>query len=90
MINAFLIKYAEIALKGKNRHLFEDALIRQMRLALEKIEGEFQVTKEQGRVYVHCHSAYDFEEAVETLQKVFEMCIRDRLYLSRYRSETRD
>lgn len=71
MINAFLIKYAEIALKGKNRHLFEDALIRQMRLALEKIEGEFQVTKEQGRVYVHCHSAYDFEEAVETLQKVF-------------------
>ena len=71
MINAFLIKYAEIALKGKNRHLFEDALIRQMRLALEKIEGEFQVTKEQGRVYVHCHSAYDFEEAVEALQKVF-------------------
>ena len=26
MYQSFLIKYAEIAIKGKNRHLFEDAL----------------------------------------------------------------
>lgn len=71
MINAFLIKYAEIALKGKNRHLFEDALIHQMKLALEKAEGEFKVTKEQGRVYVHCLGEYDYEETVEALQRVF-------------------
>ena len=71
MINAFLIKYAEIALKGKNRHLFEDALIHQMKLALEKTEGEYKVTKEQGQVYVHCLGEYDYEETVEALQRVF-------------------
>lgn len=30
MYKAFLIKYAEIGIKGKNRHLFEDALVRQI------------------------------------------------------------
>ena len=71
IFHAFLIKYAEIALKGKNRYLFEDALVRQMRLALAPVEGEFQVIKEQGRVYVHCPEQYDFDEAVEALQRVF-------------------
>lgn len=27
MYKSFLIKYAEIAIKGKNRYLFEDALV---------------------------------------------------------------
>ena len=31
---SFLIKYAEIGTKGKNRYMFEDALIRQIRYAL--------------------------------------------------------
>ena len=52
IFHAFLIKYAEIAIKGKNRYLFEDALVKQMKLALEPVEGEFTVTKEKGRVYV--------------------------------------
>lgn len=30
----FLIKYGEIAIKGKNRYMFEDALVRQIRFAL--------------------------------------------------------
>ena len=49
IFHAFLIKYAEIAIKGKNRYLFEDALVKQMKLALEPVEGEFTVTKERGR-----------------------------------------
>ena len=48
IFHAFLIKYAEIAIKGKNRYLFEDALVKQMKLALEPVEGEFTVTKERG------------------------------------------
>ena len=44
IFHAFLIKYAEIAIKGKNRYLFEDALVKQMKLALEPVEGEFTVT----------------------------------------------
>lgn len=71
MKNAFLIKYAEIAIKGKNRYMFEDALIHQMKLALAKVDGEFQVTKEQGRIYVNCMGDYDQEETVQVLQKVF-------------------
>ena len=48
-----------------------------MRIALDKVEGEFRVTKEQGRVYVFCPEEYDFDEAVEALQRVFgivEIC----------------
>ena len=71
IFHAFLIKYAEIAIKGKNRYLFEDALVKQMRLALEPVEGDFRVIKEQGRVYVLCPEEYDFDEAVEALKRVF-------------------
>lgn len=48
MFKAFLVKYAEIGIKGKNRYLFEDALIRQMEYVLKPVEGTFHVTKEQG------------------------------------------
>ena len=40
MYKSFLIKYAEIAIKGKNRYLFEDALVSQINHALKKAEGE--------------------------------------------------
>ena len=68
---SFLIKYAEIGTKGKNRFMFEDALIKQMRRALKHVEGEFQISKESGRIYVEALGDYDFDEAVEELQKVF-------------------
>lgn len=71
LYHAFLIKYAEIAIKGKNRYLFENALVKQMRIALGKVEGEFKVTKDQGRVYVFCPEEYDYEETIEALQTVF-------------------
>ena len=77
MFHAFLIKYAEIGIKGKNRYLFEDALMKQIRHALREAEGEFEVTKEQGRIYVRAEGEFDFEEAVESLQRVFgiaEIC----------------
>lgn len=31
MVRAFLIKYAEIGIKGKNRYVFENALVRRVR-----------------------------------------------------------
>ena len=71
MFKTLLIKYGEIAIKGKNRHLFEDALVRQIVHALKPVEGDFYVHKSQGRIYVDCQSAYDFEETVEALQCVF-------------------
>ena len=71
MYKSFLIKYAEIAIKGKNRYLFEDALVKQIRHALKKVEGEFNVRKEQGRIFVESEGLFDFEEVVEALQRVF-------------------
>ncbi len=71
MYKSFLIKYAEIAIKGKNRYLFEDALVSQINLALKKVDGEFLVRKEQGRIYVDTLSDYDFDETVEALKCVF-------------------
>ncbi|MBQ7587595.1 MAG: tRNA 4-thiouridine(8) synthase ThiI [Lachnospiraceae bacterium] len=68
---SFLIKYAEIAIKGKNRYVFEDALIKQMRYALKKVEGEFEVSKTQGRVHVECLSDYDYDEVTQALSRVF-------------------
>lgn len=67
---AFLIKYGEIGLKGKNRYIFEDALIRQIRFALQGA-GEFAVTKEQGRIYVDALGDYDYDEVIKALQCVF-------------------
>ena len=69
--DAFLIKYAEIGLKGKNRRFFEDALVHQLRLAMKRVDGRFAIEKTAGRVYVVCESDYDFEEAVTALQRVF-------------------
>ncbi len=71
MFTAFLIKYAEIGIKGKNRYLFEDALIHQMKYALKKCEGQFLIHKTKGRIYVDAQTEFDFDEVVGHLQKVF-------------------
>ncbi len=71
MYKSFLIKYAEIGVKGKNRYLFEDKLCDQIRYALTRCDGTFEVTKSQGRIYVNARAAFDYEETVEQLQTVF-------------------
>jgi thiamine biosynthesis protein ThiI len=71
MEQCFLIKYGEIGLKGKNRYLFEDALVRQIRYMLKGVEGNFHVYKAQGRVYIDCTGDFNFNETVTSLQKVF-------------------
>lgn len=71
MVQAFLIKYAEIGIKGKNRYVFENALVRRVSERLERCEGEFIVEKEQGRVYVEAKSAFDYDEVVTALTHVF-------------------
>ena len=68
---SFLIKYAEIGTKGKNRYLFEDALSHQIKNALKKTEGSFVIAKESGRIYVQAAGEYDYDEVIEALQHVF-------------------
>ena len=62
MFTAFLIKYAEIGVKGKNRYLFEDALVNNIRYQLKTVDGNFTVRKENGRIYVETEGDYDYEE----------------------------
>ena len=69
--HSFLIKYGEIGIKGKNRYMFEDALVRQIRYALRGVDGQFLVHKCHGRVYVDCEGEYDYEDTVESLKRVF-------------------
>ena len=71
MYSAFLIKYAEIATKGKNRYLFEDALVHNINFQLKNVDGKFNVRKEQGRIYVETDGEYDYEETVAALKRVF-------------------
>lgn len=68
---SFLIKYAEIGIKGKNRYLFEDALVKQINHALKSVDGGFLVSKESGRIYVQASKPFDFDEAATALKKVF-------------------
>ena len=71
LYKAFLIKYAEIGIKGKNRYIFENALRDQIKHALSRVDGTFEITKEMGRIYVEATSEYDYDEVIEALRCVF-------------------
>ena len=71
MFRMFLIKYAEIGVKGKNRYLFEDALIAQIKRTLRRVDGLFSVTKQSGRIYVEAVTEFDYDETVAALKTVF-------------------
>ena len=71
LFQSFLIKYGEIGIKGKNRYVFEEALMKQIGHALQPVEGSFFVSREQGRIYVDADGDYDYDEAVLALTRVF-------------------
>ena len=63
-----LVRYGEIGLKGKNRSSFESALIRNMRSALEGLEG-LKILREHGRIYVQYDDST--EKVAAKLSRVF-------------------
>ena len=69
--NAFIIKYAEIGVKGKNRHIFEQALADGVKRALAGARGEYHVGGVAGRLYVEAGGDFDEAEAIERLKQVF-------------------
>ncbi|ADL12797.1 tRNA uracil 4-sulfurtransferase ThiI [Acetohalobium arabaticum] len=69
MKDLILIKYGEIGIKGSNRYLFEDRLIRNMEESLSGINKEVDIYKTHGRVFVEAEGS--FERIRERLQKVF-------------------
>jgi thiamine biosynthesis protein ThiI len=69
LYNILIVKYGEIGVKGKNRYLFENKLIKNIRNMIKHI-GEFNVYKEYGRIYVDIED-YNYEEVIEEVRKVF-------------------
>ena len=69
MYNILIVKYGEIGVKGKNRYIFENKLIKNVKNILKPI-GKFNVYKEYGRIYVDL-DGYDYEEVIEEVRKVF-------------------
>jgi thiamine biosynthesis protein ThiI len=70
MKQGYLIKYGELALKGKNRYIFENALVKHIRDAIKPF-GEFEVVKEQGRIICEPLSDVDDEAVMNRIQMIF-------------------
>lgn len=71
MRTAFLVKYGEIAIKGKNRYKFINQLQDRIQWKLDKL-GEFTVSKDQGRLFVESFSEeISSEKVISAIQKVF-------------------
>ncbi len=71
MFSSFIIKYAEIGVKGKNRYLFEDALVHQIKYALKGCDGEHRVSKTPGRIFLDFEGEFDYDDIIDRLQHVF-------------------
>ncbi len=73
MKKIILVRYGEIMLKGLNRHVFEDLLVKNIKRALARSgSGCFEITRTRGRIYVepgNCEC--DFDKAYNELKKVF-------------------
>lgn len=72
MKEVLLVKNGELALKGLNRSTFEDMLVKNIKRRLLASVGKFQFTKSQSTIIAEpVDEDVDFEQAVETLKKVF-------------------
>lgn len=80
MDKMIVIKYGEIALKGKNRNFFEKKLFTNIKHALMGLEG-YKVIKEHGRMYVEYDEGIE-EEVIERTSKVFGIvgiCVAEKV-----------
>lgn len=69
MYNILIAKYGEIGVKGKNRYIFENKLIKNIRNMLKPI-GAFNVYKEFGRIYIDV-TEENYAEVMDEVRKVF-------------------
>ena len=66
MQEVLLVKYGEIILRGKNRYLVENMLIKTIIKNLKKV-GNYWVSKEQGRILIESkeeNGKFDFENVI--------------------------
>lgn len=71
MKEIILGKYGEIALKGNNKNVFEDVMIRNLKRRLHDF-GKFEISKAQSTVYINPVDVnVDIDEIMAKAQKVF-------------------
>ncbi len=69
MYDILVIRNGEVAIKGQNRPIFENKLIRNLEYALYQFKG-VKVKKGDGRIYVHLNGA-DYSSIVKKIKNVF-------------------
>lgn len=73
MQEVLLVKYGEIILRGKNRKLIENLLIKTIIKNLKKV-GNYWVSKEQGRILIENKEEnfeFDFEKVIPLVVNIF-------------------
>ena len=70
MNEIILAKYGELALKGLNKNVFEDILIRNIKRRLAPA-GSFKYSKMQSTIYIQPQDGADIDDAMERIQTVF-------------------
>ena len=77
-----IIKYGEIALRGKNRYIYENMLLDAIRKNLDGIGGGFRLHKEQGRFVAEKDENGDFARAIPRVAQIFgvtSVCVAMKL-----------
>ena len=70
MENILLVKYGELAMRGKNRYLVENRLIHIIIKNLSDLDG-YKVYKEQGRLLVKCENGeFDYDTVIPKVVNV--------------------
>lgn len=71
MDRVLLVRYGEIILKGQNRPIFEDALVRNIRYRLRN-EGAYKIYKSQATIYIEPAEGDEQTDAIyQKLKKIF-------------------
>lgn len=73
MYNLISTSMGEIALKGKNRGYFERLLESQIKDSVE--EFEYDIFKDQGKIYISPKNKNDMDAMIEKIRKVFGIVI---------------
>ncbi|MBN2795239.1 MAG: tRNA 4-thiouridine(8) synthase ThiI [Clostridia bacterium] len=68
-METIVLRYGEIGLKGKNRDVFENALVRDIREKTKHMD-EVTIKRYHGRMYVD-YESYDYDEIVDILTHTF-------------------
>ena len=79
MNEIILLKYGEIALKGLNKNVFEDILLKNIRWRMRDL-GPVRVRKAQSTVYLEPGDpeTFDFDEALDRASKIFGLAAISR------------